>query len=90
MLAIAAYNAGPARVSRWLAVSNGKLNAIAFIESISFSETRRYVKNVLVYTLYYQHFLGNSVNLLTNGEGMMNYFSAFYIYPIIVYVMLLY
>ncbi|HGJ5876030.1 MAG TPA: hypothetical protein ACHBX0_06095 [Arsenophonus sp.] len=51
VLARAAYNAWSTRVSRWLAVSNGKLNAIAFIESIPFSETRSYVKNVLVHPL---------------------------------------
>ncbi|WGL97837.1 murein transglycosylase [Arsenophonus sp. aPb] len=73
VLACAAYNAGPARVTRWLAVSDGKLNAIAFIETIPFSETRRYVKNVLVYNLFYQHFLGKTVKLLTEGEWLMNY-----------------
>lgn len=73
VLACAAYNAGPARVRRWLAVSDGKLNAIAFIETIPFSETRRYVKNVLVYNLFYQHFLGKSVKLLTESEWLMNY-----------------
>ncbi|HGJ5860680.1 MAG TPA: murein transglycosylase [Arsenophonus nasoniae] len=73
VLACAAYNAGPARVTRWLAVSDGKLNAIAFIESIPFSETRRYVKNVLVYNLFYQHLLGKSIKLLTESEWLMNY-----------------
>lgn len=73
VLACAAYNAGPARVARWLAISNGKLDVISFIESIPFSETRRYVKNVLVYNLFYQYFLGKSVKILTKSEWMMNY-----------------
>ncbi|MFS1537592.1 MAG: hypothetical protein ACL7BU_01610 [Candidatus Phlomobacter fragariae] len=56
-----------------MVVSNGKLDVIAFIESIPFSETRRYVKNILVYDLSYQHFLGKSGHFLTNGDWMMNY-----------------
>nr|WP_238149472.1 transglycosylase SLT domain-containing protein [Arsenophonus endosymbiont of Aleurodicus floccissimus] len=38
VLACAAYNAGPARVAYWLAISNGKLDVISFIDSIPFSE----------------------------------------------------
>lgn len=46
VLALAAYNAGPGRVNRWLRQrSPGDLDA--FIEFIPFSETRRYVKKVL-------------------------------------------
>ncbi|AMO50653.1 Peptidoglycan lytic transglycosylase [Enterobacter sp. FY-07] len=54
----AAYNAGPGRVRSWLNNSGGKLDAVAFVESIPFSETRSYVKNVLAYDAYYRFFMG--------------------------------
>ena len=57
ILSSAAYNAGPNRVKKWLNNSNGKLDAVAFIESIPFNETRNYVKSVLVYDYIYQHIL---------------------------------
>lgn len=54
VLATAAYNAGPSRVRRWLAESNGKLDTMSFIESIPFTETREYVQAVLSYRLIYE------------------------------------
>ncbi|GLR08584.1 murein transglycosylase [Mixta theicola] len=69
----AAYNAGPGRVRTWQRVSNGQLDAVAFIETIPFSETRGYVKNVLAYDAYYRHFLGQPDNLLSNGEWQRRY-----------------
>jgi len=45
-LAVAAYNAGPAAVSRWLAQHPG-LDAASFVEEIPYPETRDYVKTVL-------------------------------------------
>ncbi|MGL5389872.1 MAG: lytic transglycosylase domain-containing protein, partial [Shewanella sp.] len=54
ILATAAYNAGPSRVRRWLAESNGQLDAMAFVESIPFTETREYVQAVLSYRLIYE------------------------------------
>lgn len=54
ILATAAYNAGPSRVRRWLAVSDGKLDAMGFIEAIPFTETREYVQAVLSYRLIYE------------------------------------
>jgi soluble lytic murein transglycosylase len=69
ILSSAAYNAGPSRVKKWLDNSNGKLDAVAFIESIPFTETRNYVKSVLVYDYIYQHILGKpSPNILTTNE----------------------
>jgi soluble lytic murein transglycosylase len=47
VLALAAYNAGPHRVDRWLDESNTPYDV--FIESIPFHETREYVQAVLAY-----------------------------------------
>ncbi|ERT13364.1 murein transglycosylase [Photorhabdus temperata] len=73
ILASAAYNAGPARVDRWLSDSGGRLDAIAFIESIPFAETRSYVKNVLAYDVFYSNFIGKSSKVLTNAEWQRRY-----------------
>ena len=55
-LAIAAYNAGPDTVSEWRS-RDGQLAQDAFVESISYGETRRYLRRVLrsyhVYQLLY-------------------------------------
>lgn len=57
-LAAAAYNAGPHRVTKWLA-ENGDPRAdgpgmIDWIETIPFNETRNYVQRVLENTVVYQ------------------------------------
>jgi len=69
----AAYNAGPGRVRTWLGNSAGRIDAVAFVESIPFSETRGYVKNVLAYDAYYSYFMGKSKPLLTDGEWQRRY-----------------
>lgn len=70
----AAYNAGPGRVRTWLNNSGGRINAVAFIESIPFSETRSYVKNVLAYDAYYRFFMdGSRVPVLTDAEWQRRY-----------------
>ena len=43
---VAAYNAGPVAVNRWIVRNKGK-QADEFVESISYRETRGYVKRVL-------------------------------------------
>jgi soluble lytic murein transglycosylase len=47
ILALAAYNAGPHRVDRWLDESHTPFDV--FVESIPFYETREYVQAVLAY-----------------------------------------
>ncbi|MGJ8839541.1 hypothetical protein AB9H28_24550, partial [Salmonella enterica subsp. enterica serovar Kentucky] len=56
----AAYNAGPGRVRTWVGNSAGRIFAVDFVESIPFSETRGYVKNLLAYDDYYRHFWGKN------------------------------
>ena len=69
----AAYNAGPSRVKTWLGNSAGKLDPVAFIETIPFSETRGYVKNVLAYDAYYRHFMDKSDKILADNEWQRRY-----------------
>jgi soluble lytic murein transglycosylase len=57
-LATAAYNAGPARVIRWL--PDACLEADLWIMAIPFEETRRYVERVLSYRVIYGARLGQT------------------------------
>lgn len=68
ILASAAYNAGPNRVNRWLQETDGKLDAVTFIETIPFTETRNYVKSVLVYDYIYQLMLKNKPNTILHDN----------------------
>lgn len=47
ILATAAYNAGPSRSRAWRSVLDQPMEGAIFVESIPFSETRGYVRNVL-------------------------------------------
>jgi soluble lytic murein transglycosylase len=51
-LALAAYNAGRTRVNGWLQ-EYGNLDMAEFTERIPFSETRRYIKNILSNQAHY-------------------------------------
>ena len=74
IFASAAYNAGPGRVRSWLNNSGGRIDAVAFIESIPFSETRGYVKNVLAYDAYYRFFMdGTKPQALSDAEWQRRY-----------------
>jgi len=53
VLATAAYNAGPGRLRSWRAVLTKPMDSTIFIESIPYSETRTYVKNVMTNATYY-------------------------------------
>lgn len=73
VLATAAYNAGPSRVRRWLAESNGRLDTMGFIESIPFTETREYVQAVLSYRLIYEAQKKNPQPLFSDAELKFSY-----------------
>jgi len=53
LLAVAAYNGGPSSVDRWL-TNFGNLEMDELIETMSFRETRRYVKSVYKNLAYYK------------------------------------
>jgi soluble lytic murein transglycosylase len=56
VLATAAYNAGPHRVTRWLPTRT--LPADIWIELVPFKETRGYLRRVLAYTVIYEKRMG--------------------------------
>ncbi len=56
VLATAAYNAGPHRVTRWL--PDRTLPADIWIELVPFAETRGYLQRVLTYTVIYEKRMG--------------------------------
>lgn len=55
VLATASYNAGPHRVDKWL--REKEIDADVWIDTIVFTETRRYVRAVLAYTAIYEYHL---------------------------------
>lgn len=59
ILATAAYNAGPHRVQQWLPEKTG-LAADIWVEAIPFTETRKYVKRILTYSVIYEERMGLS------------------------------
>lgn len=64
VLATASYNAGPHRVDQWLRPE--AIEADIWIDTIPFTETRRYVRAVLAYTSIYElHLSGKAQRLST-------------------------
>ncbi len=53
MLASAGYNAGPGRPRNWRATFSYPVEGAVFAETIPFTETRLYVKNVMSNAVYY-------------------------------------
>jgi peptidoglycan lytic transglycosylase len=60
VLATAAYNAGPHRVSKWLP-KKGCAEPDVWIEQIPFNETRKYVRRVLYFANIYDWRLGDEI-----------------------------
>jgi soluble lytic murein transglycosylase len=58
ILATAAYNAGPGRISRWLREQPEQVGADVWIETIPYRETREYVQSVMSFALIYSYRLG--------------------------------
>ncbi len=67
-LAIAAYNAGTARVRRWLN-ELGPLELDLFIERIPFNETRNYVRRVVSHFARYRYLYEGAQVSLPEGVG---------------------
>jgi peptidoglycan lytic transglycosylase len=59
-LAIASYNAGPEAVGRWLS-KDSEIKPDAFVESVTYGETRRYLRRVLRSYRVYQLLYGDAV-----------------------------
>lgn len=53
VLATAGYNAGPGRPTQWRSKLAGPVEGAVFAETIPFTETRLYVKNVMSNAVYY-------------------------------------
>ncbi len=73
VLATAAYNAGPNRINPWLEKTDGKLDVVAFIESIPFRETREYVQAVYSYRMIYQSRENKKTDLFSKNELNFKY-----------------
>lgn len=68
--ALAAYNAGPNRVRRWI---NGDMSAARWVDTIPFKETREYVRAVMAYNVIYRLKAGKPAQLLSQAERDYQY-----------------
>ena len=57
VLATAAYNAGPHRVTKWLK-QRGLRSADIWVETIPYHETREYTRNIMAYIAIYERRMG--------------------------------
>ena len=64
VMAAAAYNAGPHRVGQWQ--GDACRTAETWIDTIPFTETRRYVRRALFYAAVYEWRLGREITRLAD------------------------
>lgn len=66
---LAAYNAGPGNLARWLPAAQRRADPLLFIESIPVHETRAFVTRVLTFSWIYAHRLGLPTHSLDQIAG---------------------
>ncbi|EHN69740.1 transglycosylase SLT domain-containing protein [Aliivibrio fischeri] len=66
--AFSAYNAGPTMVTVWRRAASKEIDIFGYIESISFKETRVYVKNIFMFEMYYREILKLEGDFLRPSE----------------------
>jgi soluble lytic murein transglycosylase len=71
VLASAAYNAGPSRSKAWREKLSGPTEGAIFAETIPFTETRIYVKNVLSNANYYSSVMNGQTQSLKQRLGVI-------------------
>ena len=70
-LATAAYNAGPGRPRQWRSTLSKPVEGAIFAETIPFTETRVYVKNVMANTTWYAAMFENKPQSMKIRLGMV-------------------
>lgn len=70
-LATAAYNAGPGRPRQWRSTLDKPVEGAIFAETIPFTETRVYVKNVMANTTWYAALFENKPQSMKTRLGMV-------------------
>jgi soluble lytic murein transglycosylase len=68
-LATAAYNAGPGRPRQWRSTLSKPVEGAIFAETIPFTETRTYVKNVMANTTWYAAMFENKPQSMKTRLG---------------------
>lgn len=64
VIATAAYNAGPNRVSKWLPKQGNKISPDVWVDTIPYKETREYVRAVMAYATIFDWKLNQSITPL--------------------------
>src|SRR5690606_4145197 len=72
VLASAGYNAGPGRPIRWRSRLQAPVEGAIFAETIPFTETRLYVKNVLSNATYYSMMFSGEPQSLKQRLGVIS------------------